>query len=246
MRQVPWECRPAHNNYEFLCRKIFRKATVLKKLFGLPPSRIISDDGRGWRQEILDIRWGQNVYLDGYWQSEKYFKDAQQAIRKDFSFRGPSDQANRALLEKMDADLHSGFVPVSVHVRRGDYSSNPQTNAFHGLLPVSYYEAAMGELEKRFPRISYYVFSDDLGWCRENMRFKGRVAFVDVNVDKPCWMDMRLMSACRHHIIANSSFSWWGAWLNARQDKAVIAPRQWFADSRFIGKDRLPDGWIEV
>jgi hypothetical protein len=167
-------------------------------------------------------------------------------VRNDFSFRVPPDEANQAILDKMAADLAGGVEAVCIHVRRGDYSLNPHTRAFHGLLPPEYYQSAMSVIEKRSPRVFYYVFSDDLDWCRDHLRFKGEAAFVDVNAGKPAWMDMRLMSRCRHHIIANSSFSWWGAWLNVSKDKVVVAPQEWFSDTRLVNNDMLPWDWLKV
>ena len=135
---------------------------------------------------------------------------------------------------------------MSLHVRRGDYGTNPEIKAVHGLLPVEYYDAAMRMMEGRLGKVMYYVFSDDLSWCRTNLRFKGEAVFVDANTGKPGWMDMRLMSACRHHIIANSSFSWWAAWLNPGADKIVAAPRQWFADAALMHDDIVPQEWVKV
>ena len=123
---------------------------VLKTLFGLPHSSILVDDSKGVRQEVFKILRGQNVCLDGYWQSEKYFKDVEDVIRNDFSFRVPPDKANQVILDRMAADPARGVEAVSIHIRRGDYSSNPQTNAFHGLLPLDYYRSAMSVIEGRF------------------------------------------------------------------------------------------------
>ena len=245
-RQIPLESRPVKDNWDVLRRKIIRRAPSLRALLGMPRSRILVDDGKGICQDVFKILHGQNVYLNGYWQSEKYFKDAASIIRKDFIVHEAPDNQNKVFLEQMAVDSAAGICSVSIHIRRGDYSSNPQTNVFHGLLPLDYYRSAMSVIEGRFPKVSYYVFSDDLSWCRENLKFKDQVAFVDINADKTAWMDMRLMSACQHHIIANSSFSWWGAWLSGNRNKIVIAPKKWVNMPEVDARDIIPSGWVTI
>ncbi len=225
---------------------LLRRLPFWRALCGRPAWVVLFDHSPVAQKRILEWRAGGNVFLQGFWQSEKYFKDAEDVIRNDFAFRAVPDEANQAMLDKMASDLRGGVESVSVHVRRGDYSSDPKTHAHHGLLPLEYYQSAMSVIDKRFPRGCYYVFSDDLSWCRDNLRFKGEGVFVDVNAGKPAWMDMRLMTRCRHHIIANSSFSWWGAWLNASPDKVVVAPQQWLSQARLVNDDIWPGDWLKI
>jgi hypothetical protein len=136
---------------------------------------------------------------------------------------------------------------VAVHVRRGDYVSDPSIAAFHGLCGLDYYEAAFERIEAAVSRPRYFVFSDDLPWARGHLRFRHPAVFVDHNTTAPPCEDLRLMAACRHFVIANSSFSWWGAWLSRQPeaDKLVIAPRRWFLvpDANL---DRTPPSWVRL
>jgi len=228
----------------------FRNA-ILRKLpwrpiVGLPSWNFISDHFPKAQESIANICAGENVYLQGYWQSEKYFKDTLDVIRHEFSFQTSPDQVNQNILNKILKEEVQGIKAVSIHIRRGDYSSDPKTNAHHGLLSLDYYRSAMSLIEKKLPKVCYYIFSDDLAWCRENLSINSEAVFVDVNTGNPSGMDLRLMSACHHQIIANSSFSWWAAWLNANKNKIVIAPQEWLSDPSLINKDLLPENWIKL
>lgn len=179
-------------------------------------------------------------YLRGYWQSERYFSNVAQTLRMDFTFRQPLTGRNLELAEKIGA-----ANAVSLHVRRGDYASNPKTLAMHGVCPLGYYEAAIKYIVERVETPHFFVFSDDMEWVRGNLIIDHPCAYVDHNSGAESYNDMRLMSLCRHHIIANSSFSWWGAWLNLRPEKLVVAPKRWFANGNNV-KDLLPSGWVSL
>ena len=181
----------------------------------------------------------RSLYLDGYWQSEKYFKAYAEVIKKDFTLRDKPDSWNEELLQR----IRKG-ASVSIHVRRGDYVTNASTNKYHGTCSLEYYQQAIALIEKEVSEPEYYVFSDDLPWVKENLSFgKGTVVFVDHN-SNAAHMDIMLMSQCKHNIIANSSFSWWGAWLNANPRKQVIAPKKWFNHKEDI--NILPEPWIKL
>jgi hypothetical protein len=188
--------------------------------------------------EGLLARAKKGAYLQGYWQSERYFSKHAAAIRSDFTFRLPPTGHNTHLVRAI-----LGSVAVSVHVRRGDYVTNPTALSVLGMCPPDYYFAAIENLQRRVPMARFFAFSDDPQWVTEvlKMRYPDLVV-VDGNRADDSYNDMRLMSLCHHHIIANSSFSWWGAWLNSRSDKIVIAPQRWFAngvDARHL----LPSTW---
>jgi hypothetical protein len=183
---------------------------------------------------------GTGVYLIGYWQSEKYFNEISEEIRADFTVRSKPSPINEALLTKIRAS-----EAISLHVRRGDYVSNPVAAAYHGTCSLDYYREAIKILLQRVQSPHFFVFSDDIPWVRENLRFDHTVTFVDHNGDAP-WEDIRLMSACRHFVIANSSFSWWGAWLSKHPSKTVIAPRRWFLTEEKDDCDQVPDSWIRI
>ncbi len=180
-----------------------------------------------------------NVYLEGFWQSEKYFKPVEQLIRQEFIVKEPPSIANRKYLDEINS-----VNAVSVHVRRGDYVDDKETNAVHGVCSVDYYTEAVTRISAEISNPRFFIFSDDMKWTRENLSpLFHPVVFIDPNQQAP-QEDLRLMSSCKHHIIANSSFSWWGAWLNNDAKKKVIAPRNWF--TTLENNDIIPGGWLTL
>lgn len=179
-----------------------------------------------------------DCYLIGYWQSEKYFDDIAATIRRDFRFKQPIDNRNAQMVEEIDK-----VSSVSLHVRRGDYVKNPRTNAAHGLCSLDYYRAAIYHITKRVEYPHFFIFSDDMEWVRENLKIDFPCEYVCHNIGAESYRDMQLMSQCQHHIIANSSFSWWGAWLNPRVDKMIVAPERWFPDRKRQTNDLIPPQW---
>ncbi|MCK6404945.1 MAG: alpha-1,2-fucosyltransferase [Rhodocyclaceae bacterium] len=179
-------------------------------------------------------------YLTGYWQSEHYFHDFADIIRSDFSFRRPLADHNLTL-EKRISETNS----VSLHIRRGDYVSNPQFFATHGVCSTEYYESAIKYVSDRIPSPRFYVFSDDMEWVRSHLKIRHPCCYVEYNKGTDSYIDMQLMSRCKHNIIANSSFSWWGAWLNGNSDKLVVAPARWFANNTHT-PDLLPSAWVTL
>jgi hypothetical protein len=181
-----------------------------------------------------------DCYLNGYWQSEKYFAEAATVIRNDFVFREPLKNQNIEL-----ASLISRVNAVSVHVRRGDYVSDPRTASTHGVCSLEYYNQAIKNIADRFSKIHLFLFSDDIQWVKENLSLDFPCSYVGHNNGVDSFNDLRLMSMCNHHVIANSSFSWWGAWLNPSVEKVVIAPKHWFV-KEIDTKDLIPDNWIII
>lgn len=182
----------------------------------------------------------QQCYLRGYWQSELYFADAVETIRADFTFRQPLTGHNLELAQEIGA-----LNAVSLHVRRGDYASNSKTLATHGVCPLTYYEAAIRYIIESVEAPHFFVFSDDMDWVRANLNIDQPCRYVDHNHGTESFNDMHLMSLCKHHIIANSSFSWWGAWLNPHEDKIVVGPQRWFSNNNNV-KDLFPRGWVAL
>lgn len=172
----------------------------------------IGADSLAFKPEVFEFRQG---LIDGYWQSEKYFADIASIIKSDFTFPKPSEK-NRRLVEEMERNN-----AVSIHVRRGDYLRG------FPVMDESYYRPSMAYFLERYIGIHFYVFSNDIPWCREHLKGK-EITFVDSNTGKDSPFDMWLMAQCKHNIIANSSFSWWGAWLNQNKNKEIIAPKRWF------------------
>ena len=180
-------------------------------------------------------------YLDGYWQTEKYFADVGDTIRREFTIASWADRRAEAVAGEIAA-----LESVSIHVRRGDYVSHLPTNQAHGTCTLDYYHEAVRRMSARLSRPHFFVFSDDPEWVAANLRLDHPTTLVSGLLTGNQYDDLRLMSLCRHHIIANSSFSWWGAWLNPRPDKVVIAPRQWGNDPSWDDRDLLPESWITV
>jgi hypothetical protein len=182
------------------------------------------------------------AYLNGYWQNECYFKAVEGTIRQDFSFLELLSGEGKAVARRIVAEPNA----VSVHVRRGDYASNPKTYRNHGLCSQEYYRRALTTVaSKSGGDLGLFFFSDDPSWVHEHFDCLGFPAhFVDFqeHVSAP-WHDMHLMSLCKHHIIANSSFSWWGAWL-AGKGGVTCAPRQWFAATEKKNDNSSPGDWI--
>ena len=181
-----------------------------------------------------------NCYITGYWQSERYFSEFSHQIRRDFSFYTPLSSENDELVNKINH-----LTAVSLHVRRGDFVNNPTTTAAHGLCSPSYYQMAIQYIAYRVSQPYFFIFSDDIAWVKENLEIGFPCQYVDHNQGAESYNDMRLMSLCQHHIIANSSFSWWGAWLNPSEEKIVVAPKRWFA-KQIDTRDLLPPGWVSL
>lgn len=186
-------------------------------------------------------RLTSNVYLSGYWQSEKYFKNIEHRIRADFVFKQPMSGGNQNI-----ADSISQCNAISLHVRRGDYIQNTNTPTMHAACSLDYYRLAIKKISREIKQPVFFVFSDDIDWVKTNLKIDFPCQYVDQNHGAESYNDMRLMSLCRHHIIANSSFSWWGAWLNQRMDKIVIYPKKWFNDPCNDISDLTPETWIPI
>jgi hypothetical protein len=207
--------------------------------FPLPrPWRVIKESHYHFDPRFPNLP--DDVYLSGYWQSEQYFDERRSSLLKELTPRGASPPS----LHDWVAAVAS-TESVSIHIRRGDFVANARTAAYHGALPLTYYEAAVAHAASRIANPTFFVFSDDIAWARENLRLRHVTTFVQQLSSDPCW-EMLLMSRCRHHIIANSSYSWWGAWLNPSKDSIVVAPRRWFQDPRIDTADLIPRRWHRI
>lgn len=181
------------------------------------------------------------AYLNGYWQSEKYFKTVRDSLRGEFCPVAQPGEVSRNILDEVQQSN-----AISLHIRRGDYISNPAAASVHGVCPLEYYYSAISYLSAQVQNPVFFVFSDDPQWAQDNLKISHPVRFVIANGPDRGIEDMLLMQSCHHHIIANSSFSWWAAWLNNRQDKIVIAPRIWLLDSKKDTRDLIPEQWHRI
>ncbi len=184
---------------------------------------------------------GDNVYLDGYWQSEKYFLDVESEIRRLLKIIREPEGENLRLLDQI-----KGNNAISVHVRRGDYVKNQSALQFHGLCNIDYYQHAAKYIAEKIENPIFFVFSDEPDWASKNLNLPYKMVIVNHNDIRKGYEDLRLMSSCQHHIIANSTFSWWGAWLNPSKEKIVVAPKRWFNDPGVNTKDICPDSWVRI
>lgn len=180
-----------------------------------------------------------SIYLDGYWQSEEYFKDIKSTICRDFSLKIKSKN-----FIKM-AELISGPGSVSLHFRRGDYAKRRKTGEYHGLLSPDYYQKAVSLICESVKNPRLFVFSDDVNWVKENFKIRQPVTYISGSCKLTNAEELVLMSLCKHNIIANSSFSWWGAWLNSNPSKIIVAPKRWFR-AKIKYDSLLPDDWIKI
>jgi hypothetical protein len=193
-----------------------------------------------FNREFLSLP--SSCYIAGHWLSERFFINQEKLIRKQFTFNAPLVGKNKELAIK----IHQTSGAVSLHVRRGDYVNDPHTNANHGTCSIDYYKNAMLIIEKQLNNPIYFVFSDDINWVRKNLPFDQEHTFIAHNQGTESYNDMHLMSLCKHHIIANSSFSWWGAWLNPNPEKIVITPKYWFKNTDWDSRDIAPDNWEQL
>lgn len=177
-------------------------------------------------------------YLYGHWQSASYFNDFENVIRSDFQFKNPFDEHNNNV-----AGLIKNSNSISLHIRRGDYVNNSQNLLRHGLCSLGYYQNAVEFILHHVVEPTIFVFSDDIDWARHNLNLSVPSYFISHNTGPNSYIDMQLMSLCRHHIIANSSFSWWGAWLASWEKQIVIAPQPWFEDAQMDARDLTLPNW---
>ena len=180
------------------------------------------------------------AFLHGYWQSERYFEGHSSAIREAFRFKDGEGTENRALLDRI-----KGTPSIGIHVRRGDYVTNPKATKVHGLLPPAYYVDAIMELRGQLPSARVFAFSDEPDWVEHHLlRHIENAECVRHNQFSESFRDMQFMAHCNALVIANSSFSWWAAWLNAQPGKMVIAPSRWFVNSERESRSIVPDTWL--
>ena len=216
------------------------KRKVISKLDTKPPKNsCLIEKQFHFDADILESP--NNVLLDGYWQSEKYFADITDILRREFVIKYHQDIQSQKF-----ADSIQSAEAVSLHVRRTDYVQNALTNKIHGTCDQDYYDCSVRYIAERVTNPHFFIFSDEPQWARDNLKLDFPMTIVDCNDASRNYEDLRLMSMCKHNIIANSSFSWWGAWLNPNLDKLVIAPQKWFNDETRNTKDIIPERWIKI
>jgi len=216
--------------------RILRKMKIAKQ--ALNALGYVRESQRTYDSSVVKLSGTR--YLDGYWHTEKYFKDIETILRKEFSLKQPMGKVG----QEFAANIHSQNTPICLHVRRGDFANNPEVSAHHGVTPLSYYYDAVKVLARKVENPHFFIFSDSLDWAKENISLPYPMSFVGQGADKN-HEDIILMSYCKHHILSNSTFGWWGAWLANSPDQVVIAPKKWLAKEIDIS-DRLPESWIQM
>lgn len=235
----------AHNGFELdrifgidSCRKQ-KRLSGLRKLAHrhlLRIREVTEDNFMTYCPRVYNEKGCANEYV-GYWQTEKYFLQIEDEVRRVFRFR---EELLSERTKTMSVALHKNAKSISLHVRRGDYKVIDNTKTFG----IEYYDAAVKLLREKHNGGDLIVFSDDPEWAKNNLPYKD-MTVVDWNNGVDSWQDMYLMSQCTYNIIANSSFSWWGAWLNSNPEKLVIAPKKWMKDEPEHA-DIIPTSWIRL
>lgn len=182
-----------------------------------------------------------NSYIEGYWVSEKYFKDIENVIRREFSFKTNPIGLNKRLIDEM-----CSVQSVSIHFRRRDYLTSKKTRDRHGVCSLEYYQTAIRFISQQISRPHFFVFSDDPNWVKNNFLLRYPMRRIHHNLGSNDCEDLRLMSMCKHNIIANSTFGWWAAWLNQHKEKIVVSPKKWFNTPSINTNDVVPSAWIRL
>ena len=213
----------------------------LKRLFarffpGTQKKMVLNEYGHLFYEDFFSCP--PDTYLNGFWQCERYFNAIRPILLNEFKLKANVPQRIKSLEEKIRLN-----PSVSLHVRRGDYVHLKSANEFHGSISVHYYQRAMNFLAEKNGALNVFIFSDDISWCKENLKFPN-CEYVEHNEGAE-W-DLYLMSCCQNNIIANSSFSWWGAWLNENEKKLVMVPDFWFRNVKTESLGIMPEGWILI
>ena len=203
----------------------YKKSDLMKRLspVSLKEKIYMENLDEGYQKIVFSF---DDIYLSGYWQCEKYFLDIRKILLKKFTF--PS--ANSGICEKILSQIQVS-QSVSIHVRRGDYLTEQNVKVYGNICTLDYYRNAVSYIREKVKDAVFFLFTNDVDWVRENIYEEGMV-IVDCNAKDSDYFDMFLMSQCKHNIIANSSFSWWGAWLNQNIDKIVVSPKKWFQNHK--------------
>lgn len=188
------------------------------------------------------ITYPDYAYYEGYFQNENYFKHLREQLFRDFSLKMPFSELNEQNQSTLEKIISTNSV--SIHIRRGDYVTLDYVNKLQGICPLKYYQKAIKRIAKKVENPHFFIFSDDIDWVRENLKIDYPYTVIDFNQNSG-YLDLELMKNCKHNIIANSSFSWWGAWLNENPDKIVIAPKKW-NKMRSKKCDIVPKSWVKL
>lgn len=225
-------------SYRYLNGSVVDK--IKRRIFGMKP-RVLNEKDLSYDASYKLVK--SPSYLKGFWQCEKYFESIQPLIREHFNIKIPPSPSNQILLDKIKT-----IDAVSLHIRRGNYISVDANYKRHGTCSIEYYQKAIEMIKTYTGNPVFYIFSNDIPWAKENLKIDSPHTFVDINTEKTDYEDLRLMTSCKYHIIANSTFSWWAAWLSTRENKKIIAPKQWFLDDELNRQaySIVPESWEKI
>lgn len=202
------------------------------------PDHYFQEKHFSYHHEVFEL--ALPLYLEGYWQSPRYFQNIADKLAAEFRVKKPLYGENIKFAEQIQS-----CNSVSIHVRRGDYISNPHSNDVHGVCSLEYYYRAMKWIASQCTKPKFFIFSDEPEWTEKHFSHDCSVVVAVNSVAEPA-EDLRLMRLCKHHIIANSSFSWWGAWLGEYPCKIVVVPQKWFRKDEIDTIDLIPSTWIRL
>ncbi len=225
--------------YNFLEKIKFYIARYLRFPGGLKRLKYYLEDLNQFDDQVFQIRDG--VYVSGYWQNERYFFSLREKLLEKIQLTDCCSASSKKYLEQIRSTNS-----VAIHVRRGDYISDSKNQAIYGTCDLAYYQMAIEYITSKYADLTFYIFSDDLAWVKTHMKRFKNIVFVENNSSNSTHDDFILMSQCSHQIIANSTFSWWAAWLNPNPNKMVIAPRKWFIKEYGFGKEIVPADWVKI
>jgi len=223
-------------------RQIKYPLGIFSKILRKINKKILRRYYRDYHPKLLkNLAKKKNIYLDGFFQSQKNFKEIRQKLLEELSLK---ESGKNSIVQEF-AEKIGNSNSISIHIRRGDYANDPKTKNYHGLIPLSYYEKAISTIKQKNENPVFYIFTDDISWAKENLKMEYQTIFVSGNDFTP-QQEIYLMSKCQHNIIANSSFSWWGAWLNTNPKKIIIAPKKWTKTTTKVHPNIVPKSWIKI
>ncbi len=215
-------------------RHLFKRPYYLNNKYHFDPTWFRRND---WKK----LKKFKDIYLSGYFGNPVLFYQIEDLLKEEFTLKGDLNKENKLMLNKIKK-----VESVMIHVRRGDYINNK----FFVSLPISYYMNGIKKIKEKVKNPAFFVFSDDLEWTRKNLKIEDETHYVCINNSKTDYMELVLMSSCKHAIIANSTFSWWGEWLNNNPNKIIIYPEKWFSDSKHhafhIKRKFYQEGWQRI
>ena len=222
------------NRYLRFCKRYLDK--IMAPLIG---SNLFVESNFSFDKNFMKI--SHPVWLKGFWQSFKYFDTSEEMIRHQINTsKKLSEESNNAYLKILE------FDSICVHIRRGDYVTDSHTSNYHGICTMAYYEKGIYIASEGLKDPHCFIFSDDPDWVEKNFNINLPFTLIRHNGDEKAHEDLWLMAACKNFVIANSSFSWWGAWLGSDSEKIVVAPQKWFANERINTADLIPPEWIRI